>query len=313
MTIGRAVGGFPGRPSVLLAGHARWGPPMTSEADSAALSVAFSAPQDRAPAGPDPRDRIALGDYVRSIEVGAFQAERGVAQRVRFDIVAEVIPDARAVEADDVDGILSYDTLIEAVDATLAAERFDLLETLAERIAARVLAHEQAARTFVRVQKLDRGPFVLGVEIVRARDRAASAQPGADEAPRPRIALLRAMPPGGIAPAIDAVVADGRPTILVVSPGFAPPRTENRLAQRRIDLLAVEQAAWQLAALDPRCVVRSSRTELDWALRRGELSVWAPSRMVLDATDGPDATDAETLARWLAGAFDAVELRVIGE
>jgi dihydroneopterin aldolase len=86
------------------------------------------------------------------------------------------------------------------------------------------------------------------------------------------------------------------------------------MPQRRIDLLAIEQAAWVLAARDPRCVVVDSRTELDWAMRHGQICVWAPSKLVLDAHDGPGnaAADPLALTLWLADAFDARDIVVLG-
>ena len=94
----------------------------------------------------------------------------------------------------------------------------------------------------------------------------------------------------------------------------AAPQTEHRMAQRRIDLLAIEQNAWVLAARDDRCVVVSTRTELDWAMKNGQISVWAPSKIVLDAVDGPSAApnDAVALAAWFAATFEAGEMLVIG-
>ena len=86
------------------------------------------------------------------------------------------------------------------------------------------------------------------------------------------------------------------------------------MTQRRIDLLAIEQTAWMLAARDPRCVVVETRTELDWAMKNGQISVWAPSKIVLDAVDGPhvDPGDAVALAAWFADTFAADEMLVIG-
>ena len=290
---------------------------MTNQPDDqAALRVAFSAPIDRARIDPSdtPRDRIALREHVREVEIGAFQLERGVTQRIRFDIVAEVSIDPAAVASDNVDGILSYDTLIDAVSAELEAERVNLLETLAERIAARVLLHDQAARVFVRIEKLDRGPHVLGVEIVRSRSRQPVVAARADAPPRPHMVLLG---PGilhaeGLAEMLDRLLAEPAPVILAVARDFETPKAGRPLAQRRIELLALEQAAWQLAARDPRCVVVGSRTELDWALRQRGLSVWAPSRMVLDATDGPEGADPVVLTRWLARTFNALDLVFVG-
>ncbi|PWJ18310.1 dihydroneopterin aldolase [Jannaschia seohaensis] len=289
---------------------------MTTQSDRAALDVAFADPLTRAEADPaaTPRDRIALREHIREVEIGAFQQERGVTQRIRFDIVCEVTLDAEAVADDDVDGILSYDTLIDAISAELEAERVNLLETLAERIATRILWQPHAARVFVRIDKLDRGPHVLGIEIVRSRTDAPQTAALEGAAPRPRVVLLG---PGmaeapGLPAMIDRLTAADAPAILCVTPDFSPPRAGAPLAQRRIDLLALEQAAWQLAARDARCVVIDSRTELDWALRQGNLSVWAPSRMILDATEGPGGADPLALTRWLAEAFDAVELVLVG-
>jgi len=70
-----------------------------------------------------------------------------------------------------------------------------------------------------------------------------------------------------------------------------------------------------LAGRDNRCVVVATRTELDWAMKHGQISVWAPSKIVLDAVDGP-RTGPESpvdLAAWFAGHIDASDLLLIGE
>ena len=91
---------------------------------------------------------------------------------------------------------------------------------------------------------------------------------------------------------MDMQAAGGRPVILAVGlPDVARPQTHHKPTQRRVDLLAIEQNAWVLAARDPRCVVMATRTEIDWAVKRGQVLVWAPSKMVLDATDGPTSRE----------------------
>ena len=92
------------------------------------------------------------------------------------------------------------------------------------------------------------------------------------------------------------------------------PQVAQPQAQRRVDLLAIEQNAWVLASKDNRCVVVSTRTELDWAMKNGQSCVWAPSKIVLDAVDGPSAQprDAVALAAWFAATFGAREMLVIG-
>jgi dihydroneopterin aldolase len=85
------------------------------------------------------------------------------------------------------------------------------------------------------------------------------------------------------------------------------------MTQRRVDLLAIEQNAWVLAGRDDRCVVVDTRTELDWAMRNARISVWAPSKIVLDAVDGPmvGPDSPVALAAWFARHMEASDLLLI--
>jgi dihydroneopterin aldolase len=60
--------------------------------------------------------------------------------------------------------------------------------------------------------------------------------------------------------------------------------------------------------------VVATRTELDWAMKNGQVCIWAPSKIVLDAVEGPDmpVTDTVALTGWFAEEMDASELLVIG-
>lgn len=275
---------------------------MTSD-----IRLAFAHPEERAAAsaGADPRDRISLRDHIVEADIGAFQQERGNTQRLRFNVVVEVRPHPAPLE-DDVDRILSYDRITEAIAAELAEERLNLLETLAEKVAERVLAEPQAMRAFVRIEKLDRGPGALGVEIVRSRAEAPLRAEGADGAMtalHPLVAFFdnATIAAPDLSARLDALEARGLPVILTVGlPDFPRPVTGHRPTQRRIDLLAIEQNAWTLAARDDRCVVVATRTEIDWAMKHGKMIVWAPSKLVLDAVDGPHSREPVALALWLA-------------
>ncbi len=280
--------------------------------------LAFAHPSERsaATAGPAPLDRISLRDHIVEVEIGAFQAERGVTQRICFNVVVEVQPLTGPID-DDVDRILSYDRVTEAIAFELSDERLNLLETLAERVADRILLERQAMRVFVRIEKLDRGPGALGVEIVRARDDAPEAQASAAAVPHPELVYLSNSAIGSplLTGWLDQLEQMGRPLILCVGAADTPaPQVAHRMAQRRIDLLAIEQNAWVLAAKDPRCVVVATRTELDWAMKNAQTCVWAPSKIVLDSVDTPSAQprDAVALAAWFAATFDATEMLVIG-
>lgn len=283
------------------------------------IRMAFAHPEERslASAAADPRDRISLRDHMVEVEIGAFQKERGTRQRILFNVVVEVRPAPQPLD-DDVDRILSYDRITEAIAEELSAGRLNLLETLAERVAERILAEPQAMRAFVRIEKLDIGPYKLGVEIVRSRAEAALkvvGQDGKEAALHPLVVYLdnAAIAAPDLGARLDALQALGLPVILTVGlPDLPKPRTGHKPTQRRVDLLAIEQNAWVLAARDPRCIVMATRTEIDWAVRRGQMMVWAPSKMVLDATDGPNGHEPVALALWLAEQMAAERLIVHG-
>jgi 7,8-dihydroneopterin aldolase/epimerase/oxygenase len=273
------------------------------------VSLAFAHPEDRAMAtAMGLPDRISLRDHVVAVDIGAFQPERGHTQRVKFNVVVEVAPAGDV--GDDVDRILSYDRITWAIAAELAAERLNLLETLAERVAARILAEPQALRVFVRIEKLDVGPYALGVEIMRAHGDAAVQA----EVLHPLVVHLDNAMIGsaGLVVYLDSLPVG--PVILTVGlPDMPRAVTGHKPTQRRIDLLAIEQNAWTLAARDARCVVVNTRTEIDWAMKQGRMVVWAPSKMVLDAVDGPAGADGVTLAMWLAETLHAAQVIVHGD
>ena len=286
---------------------------MTSE-----VRLAFAHPSERAVAtsASEALDRISVRDHIVDVEIGAFQAERGVTQRISFNIVVEVSPLTGPMD-DDVDRILSYDKVTEAIAFELADERLNLLETLAENVADRILLEPQAMRTFVRIEKLDRGAGALGVEIVRARGDAAVELVEPENVLRPQLVFLSnaAISSPNFKTWIDQLQATDQPLILCVgAANVDAPKTGHKMTQRRVDLLAVEQNAWVVASRDERCVVVETRTELEWAMRNDQICVWAPSKLVLDAVDGPstESDDAVELAAWFASTFDVQEMIVIG-
>jgi len=257
---------------------------------------------------PDVLDRISVRDYIVAVEIGAFQAERDLVQRLKFNVVVEVFPlDGDA--ADDVDRILSYDRVTEAIEFELAAERLNLLETLAERVADRILREPQASRVFVRIEKLDRGTGDLGVEIVRIRG-ASPAQVDADSAVAPIVVHFsqEALAAGTFPAWLDRFAREPTPVVVTVSGALLDGALEDETpAQQHIALLEVAQNAWRLADQDPRCKVVDTWTELDWGLKNGQVSIWAPPKIVFDSVGGPNVCELTSLelSRWFAQALNA--------
>jgi dihydroneopterin aldolase len=121
-----------------------------------------------APDAAGPLDRVFVHDFVLDVEIGVYTHEKGVTQRVRFSVDADLLPATQALD-DDIGRAFDYDTIIQGIKDLVARGHINLVETLAERIARHCLAHPRAARVTVKIEKLDKEPGAVGVEIVRAK------------------------------------------------------------------------------------------------------------------------------------------------
>lgn len=111
-------------------------------------------------------DRVFVHDLVLDVEIGVYTHEKGVTQPVRFSVDVDIIPVTDALD-DDIGRTFDYDTIIGGIKDIIARGHINLVETLAETIAHHCLAHPRAARVVVRIEKLDKEPGAVGVEIVR--------------------------------------------------------------------------------------------------------------------------------------------------
>lgn len=136
-------------------------------------------------------NRVFVHDLVMPVSIGAYRGEKGVPQRVRFNVDA-FVRRARHAPADMRD-VLSYDLITDGIARLVAAGHVDLVESLAERIATMVLAEPRVVRVVVRVEKLDVGPAVVGVEIIREKAEGATVWrhphgiTGQEPDPRPKL------------------------------------------------------------------------------------------------------------------------------
>ena len=114
------------------------------------------------------RDRVFMHDLVLDVEIGVYTHEKDVTQRVRFSVDVDLLPSARALD-DDIARAFDYDTIIDGIKDIVARGHINLAETLAEEVARHCLAHPRAARATVKIEKLDKEPGAVGVEIVRSK------------------------------------------------------------------------------------------------------------------------------------------------
>jgi dihydroneopterin aldolase len=117
-----------------------------------------------------PLRRVFLRDLVMMAHIGVYPHEEGVQQRVRVNIEFGVRDEAGlAIGRDDLSRTVSYERVVQLVRRIIDEGHVRLVETLAERIAAGVLADLRVRVVRVRVEKLDVFAELdsVGVEIER--------------------------------------------------------------------------------------------------------------------------------------------------
>jgi dihydroneopterin aldolase len=113
------------------------------------------------------RDRVFLRDLAVEAHIGYFPHEKGVRQPLIVSVELEV--EGADFSSDDLSQTVDYTALAGFVDA-LAGDHIDLIETFADRLAARCLGLARVAAVLVRIEKPHAVPGGLaGVEIVRTR------------------------------------------------------------------------------------------------------------------------------------------------
>ena len=112
-------------------------------------------------------DRILVRDFVIPMRIGAYRHEREKPQHVRFNVDVGIVRAPHV--AQDMRDVFSYDVILDGIRMIVAQEHIALIETLAERIAALILAQHRVVSVTVTIEKLDIGPGAVGVEIVRKR------------------------------------------------------------------------------------------------------------------------------------------------
>ena len=130
------------------------------------MTILASRAIQRPNAQQTPRDRIFVRDYVLDIHIGVYEEEQGVTQKVGISVEAEVATTA-AARHDEIAEVPSYDDILKGIRQIVGAGHINLVETLAERIADHCLMDHRIVEVRVRIEKLERGPAAVGVEIVR--------------------------------------------------------------------------------------------------------------------------------------------------
>ena len=97
---------------------------------------------------------IFVRDLVLSCNIGVYRHERDAPQRVRLNIELAIADDT-AGATDRLADTVSYERIVERARAIVDARHYNLVETLAEALAAMCLEDSRVGVARIRVEKLD--------------------------------------------------------------------------------------------------------------------------------------------------------------
>lgn len=123
-----------------------------------------------APADRKPHRRVFVRDLELMASVGVYEMEKRYEQRLVVSLDLWVTDDYDG-RSDALGDVLDYAAVIAGVRSIVETGHTNLIETLAERIAAACLADRRVASVVVRLEKPDIVPGCrsVGIEIVRRR------------------------------------------------------------------------------------------------------------------------------------------------
>jgi len=113
--------------------------------------------------------RIIVRDLSLSCRIGVTEEERARRQRIRLNLTLEVVP--KPPSEDRIAEVVHYGHLVDRVRRTCLQADVQLLETLAEQVAANCFFDPRILSVRVRIEKLDRYADVggIGIELERRR------------------------------------------------------------------------------------------------------------------------------------------------
>ena len=111
---------------------------------------------------------VFIRDLVLAGSIGVHRHEKESLQRVRINLDLAVDESGQSID-DDINNVICYEQLAESVGVIVGRGHVNLVETLAENIAAMCLEDLRVRSARVRVEKLDvlEGAESVGVEIER--------------------------------------------------------------------------------------------------------------------------------------------------
>ena len=113
--------------------------------------------------------RLFLRNYAAAVSIGVYDHEKTAKQRVLINIDVFIPLDASTPQQDQLEEVVDYDFMREAVAQRIARGHIQLQETLCDDIATTLLAHPKVKAVRISSEKCDAYDNCdsVGVEIVR--------------------------------------------------------------------------------------------------------------------------------------------------
>ncbi len=113
---------------------------------------------------------VFVRDYVTDAEIGVWSHEKGKTQKVRISVDLSVSEET-AHHEDQLENVVCYNEIVLGIQKIIETGHIQLVETLAEKIAAMSLVNSQVLKARVKVEKLEAVAEAasVGVEIERHR------------------------------------------------------------------------------------------------------------------------------------------------
>lgn len=114
--------------------------------------------------------RVFVRDYVTDAQIGVWTHEKGKTQKIRLTVDL-IVREAEVHHEDQLDNVVCYNDIVLGIRKIIDAGHINLVETLAEKIAAMVLENTLVLNVRVAVEKLEavKEAGSVGVEIERHR------------------------------------------------------------------------------------------------------------------------------------------------
>ncbi len=122
---------------------------------------------------------VFVHDLVLACRIGVYPHERERPQRVRLNLDLGVVEPAQPLR-DQLADVVDYAALVERVRSALGERHVNLVETLAEQVAALCLEDPRVRSARVRIEKLEAiaDAAAVGVEIERVNPSVQRPEPG---------------------------------------------------------------------------------------------------------------------------------------